>query len=361
MGQGDGRHTPPCHAGYRGIVPAPSEVVGPIALGGADDDLALPAGLTSAQREAVLAPDPLLCVLAGVGTGKTRVLTLRVAWRVHQGQIDPDKVLVCTFSRRAADELGRRLWALQVGDNVRAGTFHRTALSLLTQHRADRGMPPPLVLPDRRGLLATIVPDSRAPGPGDEGARRAGERPRAGTRGRRPALVAQLDAEIGWAKARLLRPADYAQRAAALGRRTVVPADQIADLYQRYEVARRRERSLDFDDLLAVCADVLHEDGAFADAVRWRYRHLFVDEMQDVNPAQFRLLAALLGDEPDLMVVGRSEPIGLRLERGRPVADRRPSGPVARHASHPTRREPSVHPPGRGGGLRGARVGARGW
>ena len=217
MGRGDGRHTPPCHAGYRGIVPAPSEVVGPIALGGADDDPALPAGLTPAQREAVLAPDPLLCVLAGAGTGKTRVLTLRVAWRVHQGQIDPDKVLVCTFSRKAADELGRRLWALQAGDGVRAGTFHRTALSLLTQHRADRGLPPPLVLPDRRGLLATIVPGNRPPGPGEEDIRRGGGRSRADTRGRRPALVAQLDAEIGWAKARLLRPADYAQRGSGVG------------------------------------------------------------------------------------------------------------------------------------------------
>ena len=61
---------------------------------------------------------------------------------------------------------------------------------------------------------------------------------------------------------------------------------------------------LDFDDLIIACADALAGDAAFADAVRWRTRHLFVDEMQDVNPAQFRLLTALLSDEPDLFVVG---------------------------------------------------------
>jgi len=69
-------------------------------------------------------------------------------------------------------------------------------------------------------------------------------------------------------------------------------------------VLRQRQGALDLDDLLWRCADMLESDTAFADAVRWRFRHLFVDEMQDVNPAQFRLLGFLLGDEPDLFVVG---------------------------------------------------------
>ncbi|HEY3943472.1 MAG TPA: ATP-dependent helicase [Acidimicrobiales bacterium] len=254
------------------------------------DGATLPAGLTAAQREAVTAPDPLLCVLAGAGAGKTRVLTLRVAWRVHEGRVDPDRVLVCTFSRKAAEELGRRLWALQVGDGVRAGTFHRTALSLLRQHRADRGLAPPSLLADRRGLLTTVLAEPQ---------REVGDR-----RVARHVLVAQLDTEIGWAKAQLVRPGTYAARARAARRHTVLPAEQIADLFERYEAARRHRRCLDFDDLLSGCADLLHDDARFADAVRWRFRHLFVDEMQDVNPAQFRLLAALLGDEPDLMVVG---------------------------------------------------------
>ena len=80
--------------------------------------------------------------------------------------------------------------------------------------------------------------------------------------------------------------------------------EQVADAYARYEAERARRRLLDFDDLIVACADALAGDSEFADSVRWRTRHLFVDEMQDVNPAQFRLLTAMLADEPDLFVVG---------------------------------------------------------
>ncbi len=78
----------------------------------------------------------------------------------------------------------------------------------------------------------------------------------------------------------------------------------MADAFTRYEAERSRRRLLDFDDLIVSCADALAGDSEFADSIRWRTRHLFVDEMQDVNPAQFRLLTAMLGDEPDLFVVG---------------------------------------------------------
>ena len=81
-------------------------------------------------------------------------------------------------------------------------------------------------------------------------------------------------------------------------------AEQVADAYARYEAERSRRRLLDFDDLIVACADALAGDSEFADSIRWRTRHLFVDEMQDVNPAQFRLLTAMLADEPDLFVVG---------------------------------------------------------
>ena len=80
--------------------------------------------------------------------------------------------------------------------------------------------------------------------------------------------------------------------------------EQVADAYARYEAERARRRLLDFDDLIVACADALAGDSEFADSIRWRTRHLFVDEMQDVNPAQFRLLTAMLADEPDLFVVG---------------------------------------------------------
>jgi len=234
--------------------------------------------LTMAQREAVEADDPLLCVLAGAGAGKTRVLTLRVARRVRSGSIDADRTLVTTFSRKAADELRARLWSLGVS-GVKAGTFHRTAFSLLREQRAQRGRPEPQLLPDRRRLLADLLS-------GD------------------PRRVRTLDAEIGWAKARLVTPDRYEAEARRAKRRTGLNLEQVAGHFANYEAERSRRRLLDFDDLIVACADTLAGDATFADAIRWRTRHLFVDEMQDVNPAQFRLLTTLLADEPDLFVVG---------------------------------------------------------
>ena len=234
--------------------------------------------LTVTQREAIESDQPLLCVVAGAGAGKTRVLTLRVARRVRDGSIEPDRTLVTTFSRKAAEELRTRLYSLGVS-GVKAGTFHRTALGLLREHRELRGRPLPQLLPDRRRLLAEVTT-------GDARRTRA------------------LDGEIGWAKARLVSPEQYEPEARRHRRRSGLSAEQVADAFTRYEVERTRRRLLDFDDLIVSCADALAGDSEFADSIRWRTRHLFVDEMQDVNPAQFRLLTAMLADAPDLFVVG---------------------------------------------------------
>jgi DNA helicase-2/ATP-dependent DNA helicase PcrA len=234
--------------------------------------------LTMAQREAIESDEPLLCVVAGAGAGKTRVLTLRVARRVREDSIEADRTLVTTFSRKAAEELRTRLWSLGVA-GVKAGTFHRTALGLLREHRELRGRPAPQLLPDRRRLLAEVTT-------GD------------------PRRTRALDGEIGWAKARLVTPERYQGEARRHRRRSGINPDQVAEAYARYEAERTRRRLLDFDDLIVACADALSGDSEFADSIRWRTRHLFVDEMQDVNPAQFRLLSAMLADEPDLFVVG---------------------------------------------------------
>ena len=104
--------------------------------------------LTMAQREAIESDEPLLCVVAGAGAGKTRVLTLRVARRVREGSIEPDRTLVTTFSRKAAEEPRTRLYSLGVSESE-AGTFHRTASGLLREHRQLRGRPLPQLLPGR--------------------------------------------------------------------------------------------------------------------------------------------------------------------------------------------------------------------
>jgi DNA helicase-2/ATP-dependent DNA helicase PcrA len=102
----------------------------------------------------------------------------------------------------------------------------------------------------------------------------------------------------------LVSPEQYEAEARRYRRRSGLSAEQVADAFSRYEDERTRRRLLDFDDLIVSCADALAGDSEFADSIRWRTRHLFVDEMQDVNPAQFRLLTAMLADEPDLFVVG---------------------------------------------------------
>ncbi|MGH9079440.1 MAG: ATP-dependent helicase, partial [Acidimicrobiales bacterium] len=119
-----------------------------------------------------------------------------------------------------------------------------------------------------------------------------------------PALASALATEIGWAKARGLDPATYAEGAQRAGRAVVVSAEQVQETFDSYQRALDRRRAIDLDDLLSLAADALQFDRAFAEGASWRYRHLSVDEFQDVNPAQFRLIRALAGNHNDLCVVG---------------------------------------------------------
>jgi DNA helicase-2/ATP-dependent DNA helicase PcrA len=248
------------------------------------------AALTPPQLRAVESPSPSLCIVAGAGSGKTRVLTLRVARRIRDGAAEADHTAVCTFTRKAAHELRGRLrrYGAPVsapaggggapGPGVRAGTLHQLALTLLRRHALDAGDAPPVVAEHRFRIISGLVGD--------------------------PATASALDTEIGWAKARCLDPGAYAD-AAELAGRTVAPGiERAAQGFADYQAALRRRGSLDLDDVLVRAADLLEEDRVFAEGTRWRYRHLAVDEFQDVNPAQFRLVGELLGGRDDLCVVG---------------------------------------------------------
>jgi DNA helicase-2/ATP-dependent DNA helicase PcrA len=250
------------------------------------DPASLLDGLTERQAEAVTTPGAPLCILAGAGSGKTRVLTRRIAYRVATDTADPRHVLALTFTRKAATELGRRLEALGVRDRVVAGTFHALAYAQLRRWWADNDRTPPTLLERKAGVLARL----------------------AGGAGGPRVQPADLAGEIEWAKARMIEPERYEAAAAAAGRQPPLPAPAMASLYRRYEDEKRRRGQLDFDDLLLDCVGALTHDHAFAAAQRWRYRHLFVDEFQDVNPVQAALLACWRGEAPDtstdLCVVG---------------------------------------------------------
>ncbi|MDQ3979905.1 MAG: ATP-dependent DNA helicase UvrD2 [Actinomycetota bacterium] len=251
---------------------------------------ALLAGLNEAQREAVTTEAAPLCILAGAGSGKTRVLTRRIAYQVATGRVDPRHVLAVTFTRRAAGELSSRLEALGVREHVAAGTFHSLAYAQLRRHWADRGLRAPALLQSKLRLLTPLMPPRRHTATGEPWASVP-----------QPSDVA---VEIEWAKARLIAPGRYEAEAEAAGRRPPLALAAVAALFERYEEEKRRKRLVDFDDLLLLCARALESDREFAAAQRWRFRHLFVDEFQDVNRAQFRLLEAWRGDRADVCVVG---------------------------------------------------------
>ena len=248
------------------------------------------ADLTDSQRQAVESPSEALCIIAGAGSGKTRVLTLRAARRIRDGSADADHTLICTFTRKAAHELRQRLrlYGVTVSTparaggvptpGVRAGTLHQLALTLLRRQALDAGRPGPAVAEHRHRTLTNLVGD--------------------------PALASAVDAEIGWAKANCLTALSYGAAASATGRPAVVSVDQVVDAFSAYEASLQRRRMLDLDDVLVRAADLVHDDSDFAERMRWRYRHLSVDEFQDVNPAQFRLVLALLGNRRDLCAVG---------------------------------------------------------
>lgn len=240
-------------------------------------------GLDPTQHAAVTSTAAPLAILAGAGSGKTRVLTRRIAWQSATEHIDPHHVLTVTFTRKAANELVSRLGKLGVQHQVTAGTFHSIALAQIRRRSDDRGRTMPKLLERKARILVQLT----------------------GAKGAEASVQAsELATEIEWAKARLIRPAGY-ETAVSRARRTPPrPAGEVAGVYERYEKEKRKRGLLDFDDLIWWCADALESDESFAAVQRWRFRHLFVDEFQDVTPAQLRLVRAWLGPRTDLCVVG---------------------------------------------------------
>jgi DNA helicase-2/ATP-dependent DNA helicase PcrA len=239
--------------------------------------------LDDEQRAAVTTEAAPLAIHAPAGSGKTRVLTRRIAWRAREGLHDPDHVLAVTFTRKAAGELTGRLRRLGVEGRLTAGTIHAIALAQLRRRALDQGRTPPEVIERKLRILVPLV----------------------GGRGPEATLAAMdVAGEIEWAKTRLVRPEAYPAEAEAAGREPSRDLQVVAGLYERYEEEKRRRRLADFEDLVWWCADALDRDKEFAATQQWRFRHLFVDEFQDTSPAQLRLIRGWLGDRNDLCVVG---------------------------------------------------------
>jgi len=236
--------------------------------------------LNPSQHEAVTRDTPRLRVLAGAGSGKTRVLTHRIAHESLAGRADPSRVLAVTFTRKAAGELRERLGRLGLRTQVQAGTFHAIAWAQLRQRWEERGVRPPELLDRKVGFVARLCP------------------------GRNRTLPLDIVTEIEWASARMVTPERYVRDAARAHRRPPLELPRVAEIYERYVAEKRHRRMVDFDDLIRLAARDLHADPVWAAARRWHHRHLYVDEFQDVNPLQHHLLSAWMGPESTLCVVG---------------------------------------------------------
>ncbi|MEX0676113.1 MAG: UvrD-helicase domain-containing protein [Pirellulales bacterium] len=243
----------------------------------------MPHGLNPAQHAAVTTLSGPLLVLAGAGTGKTRVVTHRVAELIRRGT-RPGRILAVTFTNKAAGEMQRRAAALigkSLGEKPEVSTFHSLCVRILRRHAPRLGYPARFAIYDRgdsesvaRGVLREIkVPD---------GVLRPGE----------------LLYLIGRWKMHSFRP----EKAAALAQ---TDKEHLASMaYRRYQQALAQAGALDFDDLL-LCTEELFARFADARAAEAaRFTHLLIDEYQDTNASQYRIVRALAERHRNLCVVG---------------------------------------------------------
>ena len=239
--------------------------------------------LNAEQRAAVEHPGGPLLVIAGAGSGKTRVLTARVARLLERG-VGPEGVLAFTFTNRAAREMRERIAGMVGGEAARAlwvGTFHATGVRILRREAARLGIPRDFAIYDREDQ-ETLV---RA------AIRRLGLREDAF----KPAAVI---ARISDAKNALVSPEAFAHAAVSPHERT------LAELYALVQAELRSNGALDFDDLIAEVVSMFRAHPEVAERYGRRFEHVLVDEYQDTNHAQFRLVEALAAVHRNLFVVG---------------------------------------------------------
>ena len=238
--------------------------------------------LNAEQRAAVEHDGGPLLVIAGAGSGKTRVLTARVARLIERGT-PPDRILSFTFTNRAAREMRERLQSV-VGEGAGrlwVGTFHATGVRVLRREAGTLGLPATFAIYDREDQESVLREILKQLEKNDENAR-----------------LSQVLRQISDAKNALLTPAELAERA-------VSPADaRIAEAYARYQRALRANGALDFDDLIGECVRLWRDHPEAGERWRQRFDHVLVDEYQDTNHAQFRLVHGLAGAHGRLFVVG---------------------------------------------------------
>ena len=241
------------------------------------------ARLNPAQREAVLHFEGPILVLAGAGSGKTRVLTTRIARLIEHHGVDPSHILAVTFTNKAAGEMRERIAKLigEMPTGMWVGTFHAIGARMLRREAQLVGRSPSFTIYDEDDSLAAV--------------RRIMERLRISTKTWSPKA---LRSAISGAKNALVSPEEYAKLA-------MDPLSKAASLvYDQWERTLRDANAVDFDDLLVLPVRVLQQNPDRVVAYRERFRFLLVDEYQDTNRAQYELVKLLAGADGNVLVVG---------------------------------------------------------
>src|SRR5262245_55697559 len=238
--------------------------------------------LNPAQREAVAAPDTNLLVLAGAGSGKTRVLVHRIAWLVTQDIATPFGVLAVTFTNKAAAEMRARLERMLAiaTRGMWVGTFHGIAHRLLRAHWEAAGLPQNFQILDSDDQLRVLKRITREANLDED---------------RWPPRQTQW-----WINAHK----DEGRRAAHIEDHGEHVQSTLLSLYRLYEGACARGGMVDFAELLLASCELWHQDAHLLAHYRARFAHLLIDEFQDTNTIQYKWLRALAGSESRVTAVG---------------------------------------------------------
>lgn len=240
-------------------------------------------GLNPQQHQAVTHPGGPLLIIAGAGSGKTRVLTTRIAWLLHERAVDPDRVLAFTFTNKAAREMLERVHRIapQAQGRCWIGTFHATGVRILRREGHRLGYDRYFTIfdaDDQRSLYKQLLKDLRCD-PKQFSPR-------------------QVASEVSRYKNNFLSPAQVLTQA-------ITPRDEkVAEIYARYDQRLREMGAMDFDDLIGRTVQLFEEHRDVQERYAERFEHVLVDEFQDTNPLQLVMVRALCAHHDNLCAVG---------------------------------------------------------
>jgi len=245
--------------------------------------------LNPPQRAAVESVDGPLLILAGAGSGKTRVITHRIAYLIEVRNVAPDSILAVTFTNKASAEMAERVDKLLEHRSLAKpllATFHSFCVRLLRRdieslRIGDQGLTRNFVIYDEADQQAIVKQAMRRMG--------------LDTKQLTPRTVLS---RISWAKNHMLDPQEIYLES------TDPVAERIAHIYEIYRKELRKANALDFDDLLLEAVHVLRSSGEVRERYNRRYRYLLIDEYQDTNRPQYELMKLLAGTEHNVCVVG---------------------------------------------------------